>query len=246
MIVSKDHPRYRSLAERERLVDGFERGFVAKAGLIAHGRGEAFDYLLGEKTIPQGLEAERASVAALLLADHPVISVNGNVAALVPAETVELADALDARLEVNLFYWTNKREMKIKGVLEDVGGRDILGVGNRPYQHIPGLESARGRVDEEGIWKADCVLVPLEDGDRTEALLAMGKTVATIDLNPLSRTSQKATFSVVDNLTRAFPKMVDLAKELCKKNPEELKKVVDSFDNKKNLTDVIKIMRGQI
>ena len=32
--------------------------------------------------------------------------------------------------------------------------------------------------------KADTVLVPLEDGDRTEALVKMGKTVVAIDLNP--------------------------------------------------------------
>ena len=49
------------------------------------------------------------------------------------------------------------------------------------------------------------MLVPLEDGDRCEALVTAGKTVVTIDLNPLSRTSRTATLTVVDGLTRALP-----------------------------------------
>lgn len=49
------------------------------------------------------------------------------------------------------------------------------------------------------------VLVPLEDGDRTEALRRMGKTVIAIDLNPLSRTSRAANITIVDNVIRAVP-----------------------------------------
>ncbi len=55
--------------------------------------GSAFDYLLGEETIPSADEAERVAAAHLLLADQPVLSINGNVAALVPSEMVDLADA---------------------------------------------------------------------------------------------------------------------------------------------------------
>ena len=33
-----------------------------------------------------------------------------------------------------------------------------------------------------GIYQSDVVLVPLEDGDRTEALISNGKFVITIDL----------------------------------------------------------------
>ena len=57
MEIPKSHPRYRSLTTRERLVDMARKGIVAEAGLIAHGRGEAFDYLLGESSPPQALEA---------------------------------------------------------------------------------------------------------------------------------------------------------------------------------------------
>ena len=48
--IPKSHPRYKSLSERKLIEDGFEKGIIAKAGLIAHGRGETFYYLLGEKT----------------------------------------------------------------------------------------------------------------------------------------------------------------------------------------------------
>ena len=78
--IPPDHPRYRSLLAREKLVAAGD--LVAGAGLIAHGRGEAFDYLLGELTT---MPAQRAIVAAaelLVAAERPVISVNGNVVAL--------------------------------------------------------------------------------------------------------------------------------------------------------------------
>ena len=49
-LIPKSHPRAKSLLIREKLVEGFDKGLVAKEGLLAQGRGEAFDYLLGEKT----------------------------------------------------------------------------------------------------------------------------------------------------------------------------------------------------
>ena len=49
-----------------------------------------------------------AAAAALLTAKHPVISVNGNTAALVAKEIVRLADIVGARIEVNLFYRSTK------------------------------------------------------------------------------------------------------------------------------------------
>jgi len=73
-LIPKSHPRAKSLVIREKLVDGFDDGIVAKEGLLAHGRGEAFDYLLGEKTTPTAKNAIKAASAALLLAKNPVIS----------------------------------------------------------------------------------------------------------------------------------------------------------------------------
>ncbi|MFW6384383.1 MAG: phosphopantothenate/pantothenate synthetase, partial [Halodesulfurarchaeum sp.] len=82
--IPADHPRHDSLVTRHRIEEGIDAGITSRQGLIAQGRGEAFDYLLGERTIASADRAERAAAAALLGADHPVLSVNGNVAALVP------------------------------------------------------------------------------------------------------------------------------------------------------------------
>ena len=75
MIIPKSHPRYLSLQTREKLVDGFDNNLVAKEGLLAHGRGEAFDYLLGEQTCLPALSAIKAASSAILAAKKPVISV---------------------------------------------------------------------------------------------------------------------------------------------------------------------------
>lgn len=56
----------------------------------------------------------------------------------------------------------------------------------------------------DGIFSSDVVIVPIEDGDRAEALASMGKVVISIDLNPLSRTSRMATVSISDDINRAL------------------------------------------
>ncbi|BAD85875.1 hypothetical protein, conserved, DUF137 family [Thermococcus kodakarensis KOD1] len=243
--IPKSHPRYWSLYYREKIIEGMEKGMTAKAGLIAHGRGEAFDYLIGERTIEPAERAMRAAVAKFLLAEHPVISVNGNVAALVPKETIELAKALNAKLEINLFYRTEER---VRTIAEELRKYDpeieILGI--NPTKRIPGLEHERGKVDENGIWKADVVLVPLEDGDRTEALVRMGKFVVTVDLNPLSRSARMADITIVDNIVRAYPRMVELAREMKDYSREELLKIVGEYDNGKTLSDVLLHIRDRL
>ena len=88
VLPPKDHPRYKSLLAREKLVDASE--FVAKLGLIAHGRGEAFDYLLGEQTCLPALSAIKAAASALIEAKNPVISVNGNVVALAALSLIHI------------------------------------------------------------------------------------------------------------------------------------------------------------
>jgi len=240
MEIPKSHPRYESLNQRHKLVEALKEGYLAEAGLIAHGRGEAFDYLLGERTVPEAELAERAGVAMLLMAKNPVISVNGNVVALAAKETVELAKILNAKIEINLFYRTGEREEIIKRILTDNGATEVFRVGENASERIPGLDSERGDVSRDGIFTADVVLVPLEDGDRTEALVAMGKRVIAIDLNPLSRTSQNATVSVVDNIVRAIPRMIEMADEV---KDSDLEEIVKNLDNKKNLDKIIKRIR---
>jgi phosphopantothenate synthetase len=59
--IPDNHPRAASMRVRERLIEGEERSVVTKAGLFAHGRGEAFDYLIGEASMPAALSAARAA-----------------------------------------------------------------------------------------------------------------------------------------------------------------------------------------
>ena len=85
---------------------------------------------------------------------------------------------------------------------------------------------------------ADVVLVPLEDGDRTEALKKMGKTVITFDLNPLSRTSQKADITIVDNVIRGM-KLLIIA---CKKS----KPAKTSFNNRRALSSAVTEIKNNL
>lgn len=238
-MIPPSHPRYRSLLERERLVEGFREGYVVPQGLIAHGRGECFDYLIGEYTAEFALEAIKAAAAALLLAKRPVISVNGNVAALAPEAVVQLAKTVPALVEVNLFYRSREREVKIAEVLKKHGAETVLGVGDDASCVIPELFSERRRVSCEGIYKADVVLVPLEDGDRTEALRKMGKTVIAIDLNPLSRTARAASITIVDNVTRALPKLAETVAQLKGVDSGELLRLLQNYDNAKTLSKAL-------
>src|SRR2546430_8332914 len=232
MTIPRSHPRYESLVRRERLVRAWKDGVVAPEGLIAHGRGEAWDYLFGEGTSAPALVAERAAAAHLLAASHPVISVNGNVAALAAREVVQLARAIPARIEVNLFHRTESRVRKIVQILERAGARDVLGL--RPNARIPGIESKRALSHRDGIFGADVALVPLEDGDRAEALVRMGKVVISVDLNPLSRTSQRATIPIADELTRAILNTKKFVEEL-KENPEEAARIRRAYRRSGNL-----------
>ena len=241
--IPSDHPRARSLYIREMLVDGFRRGLVVPEGLIAHGRGEAYDYLLGERTTETAQLAIKAAAAMLLLSSRPVISVNGNTAALCANTVVELAKVAGASIEVNIFYRTEKREMAIKAELELHGAKRVLGVGSKASARIPELQSERRQVDPDGIYAADTVLVPLEDGDRTEALIRMNKTVITIDLNPLSRTSRAANITIVDNVVRAMPALVEAARKL--RGTMSLRKITDNYDNSKNLQESLEIIKGE-
>ena len=234
VAIPEDHPRHDSLVTRHRIEAGVDKGITSRQGLIAQGRGEAFDYLLGEETIPSADEAERTAAAALLLAERPVLSVNGNVAALVPGEMVELADTVGAALEVNLFNRTPERMQAIVGHLEAHGATDVKGLA--ADARIPGLDHERATVDADGIYDADVVLVPLEDGDRAEALGAMGKTEIVIDLNPLSRSAQVATIPIVDNLIRAIPRMTEHARALADRDESDLQSILDAFDRDAALT----------
>ncbi|WP_042684157.1 4-phosphopantoate--beta-alanine ligase [Candidatus Nitrosotenuis chungbukensis] len=240
-LIPKNHPRAHSLYVRERLVNAFDDGLVAKEGLMAHGRGEAFDYLIGEKTSKSAKNAIKAAAFALVSAKHPVISVNGNIAGLCPREIIELSKVANAKIEINLFYANEKRKQTILKVLHKNGAKEILGVDKKNSTRISGLDSARRIVDRDGIYIADVVLVPLEDGDRTIALKKAGKKVITFDLNPLSRTAQTADITIVDNVVRGIRELIDACEKTQKKKLRNM-----PFDNKKNLAKSISEIRNYL
>jgi 4-phosphopantoate---beta-alanine ligase len=243
MKIPRSHPRHDSLVRRETLAKGWRTGLVVPEGLIAHGRGEAWDYLFGESTSAPALVAERAAAAFLLRAKHPVISVNGNTAALASADVVHLAKSVSAQIEVNLFHRTEARVNRIARALRRAGAEQVLG--SRPDARIPGLESRRALIHRAGIFRSDVVVVPLEDGDRTEALVRMGKTVISIDLNPLSRTSQKASVPIVDELARALRNVQKFVTEL-RDDPREVSRIVKSYDADRNLRAVFGFLRWRL
>jgi 4-phosphopantoate--beta-alanine ligase len=214
-----------------------KRGLVHETGLIAHGRGEAFDYLIGEQTLAVADDAEKIAAAALLLADRPVISVNGNVVALVAGGCMQLAKMIPAVIEVNLFHRTEKRINNLIAELQQVDDYPVLG--KNAVARIPGLSHDRGWCERDGIFSSDVILVPLEDGDRCQALKKMGKTVITIDLNPLSRTAKTADITLVDNVVRAVPRILYWVEQLKDEKRSVLQHMVDEWDNEKKRAEVL-------
>ncbi len=243
-MIQKSHPRYASLKTRELIAKGVKKGITSMHGLIAQGRGEAFDYLIGEKTNEFAKESIGAAAALLLLAKNPVISVNGSAAALVPKELARLSKIIKAPLEVNIFYQSKKRELRIKAHLIKHGAKAVL----LPQKNtkISHLDSNRKHVSPNGILKSDVVFVPLEDGDRTEALAKNGKKVITIDLNPMSRTARKATITIVDNIVRAVPMLIKTIGKFRKYDKTKLEKTLRNHDSKKNLAGALhRIKHGE-
>ena len=225
--IPDSHPRRASLLARQSLVDAAAEGLLADSAMIAHGRGEAFDYLLGETTSDSAMDAIREVAARLLAAEHPVISVNGNTVVLAGEELIRVAAVVGCPIEVNLYYRTPERVIGLLGRLSEQ--RDVVAaevpprgwegdwreavgsvvlLGDSSKHNIPGLDGPRAKCCREGIGLADVVLVPLEDGDRCEALVAAGKQVLVVDLNPLSRTSMMATVTIVDEVSRASSRLL--------------------------------------
>lgn len=240
--VPATHPRHASLVTRERIVAGVERGITSIHGLIAQGRGEAFDYLIGEATHPFACTAIEAAAAMLLRARHPVISVNGNVAALAAKEVALLGTLAGAALEVNIFHSSKARERAIRSALEEAGAEVVLMPSRRSC--LPGLHHNRRFVHPRGIAVADVVFVPLEDGDRCQALRAAGKDVITVDLNPLSRTARTATVTIVDNLVRCLPLLCTRIIELQKAGPSAWAKALTLYRHDSVLKAAERRVRG--
>ena len=250
--IPDSHPRKKSLESRQKIVDGSSMGLLADSAMIAHGRGEAFDYLLGERTTESAREAIRESAARLRNAIRPVISVNGNTTVLAGDGAIRLAAVLGCPIEVNLYYRTPSRVKGLISLLEEwkfnlsqeaapdgfygdwketVEGVALLG--EFPNFKIEGLEGPRSHCTVEGIGGADTILVPLEDGDRCEALISLDKEVLVVDLNPLSRSARMASVTIVDEVSRAFEGILS-----CLLNDSDYRQT--EWDNQKSLKDSLK------
>jgi len=251
--IPESHPRRNSLLSRKMIVDATKNGLLADSAMIAHGRGEAFDYLLGEKTSDSARLAIKESAARLILSKYPVISVNGNTAVLAGKSLIRVAAVLNCPIEINIYYRTKERinnlylllENEKKVLAQEEGPENWVGnwnsavmsveiLGKENDGQIEGLEGPRSICSAKGIEKADVILVPLEDGDRCEALVSLGKQVLVVDLNPLSRTAKMATVTIVDEISR-------VAKLL-------LEDVIDNdhppteWNNSENLIQALKII----
>lgn len=231
--VPTSHPRYKSLLLRERLTDGLRAGIAGEAGLLAHGRGEAFDYLLGERTHDFAMEAIRMASALLVTANHPVISVNGSTASVAGPEIVELLGALDRLVaEVNIFYYSPERSRRIKRHLRELGAtREILESNSSDSVQLPDIEHARKHMHPDGLARADVALVGLEDGDRCERLVASGRRVIAIDLNPLSRTAKTSHVTIVDEVSRALIELTACVRQDLAAAPSALAERMERYDN---------------
>ena len=139
-------------------------------------------------------------------------------------ESIEIIGKVGGDKDINghLAEW-NKRVSEIR----------ILG--NNPTGIIPGLTGPRAKCHEDGILLADVILVPLEDGDRCQALIENGKQVLVVDLNPLSRTAVSATVTIVDELTRAAANLFEVL-------VEDVNAPNQSWNNLENLQSCLDII----
>ena len=112
-------------------------------------------------------------------------------------------------------------------------------LGQNPDSKIPNLEGPRARCCKDGIISSDVIMVPLEDGDRCEALVKMGKTVIVVDLNPMSRSARMASITIVDEISRVANNMIHLINQ---ENPPEIN--ID-FVNNKNLQHSVNIIAAR-
>jgi 4-phosphopantoate--beta-alanine ligase len=175
----------------------------------------------------------------LLSARHAVISVNGNTAALAAPGIAELQDACGALVEVNLFHRTEERVRQIESLLRDAG----VDVFSGPAERLLPLPHDRAWCLRDGMYAADVVLVPLEDGDRCEVLVAMEKQVIAIDLNPLSRTARTATLTIVDEVSRALPVIAEACREL---SHSEIRNLLQTLDNHYLLSEAKREMSARL
>jgi 4-phosphopantoate--beta-alanine ligase len=66
-----------------------------------------------------------------------------------------------------------------------------------------------------------------------------------VDLNPRSRTAEAAHITIVDNLVRTMPALVEQARMLRGRDRKSLARIVKGFNNRKNLAQSLRIIRSR-
>ena len=128
----------------------------------------------------------------------------------------------------NLFYRSKKRIEAIKSHLTNFNPFVLFGYDENHLVEIENLKSDRRIVDKRGIAVADVVFVPLEDGDRAEILKENGKTIITVDLNPLSRTAKMSDVTIIDNIVRVVPL---ISKYISEMNERIATEIIREYNN---------------
>ena len=161
--VPKTHPRYLSLALRDTIVAGVEQrdylcpwAYRARAwgGFRLPHRGN--DTTLRDGGNPRGGGDASSRSTPCHLRQRAML------AALAPDGLIALGRVLNAPLEVNIFHTETGREQRIREHLLKHGASDVLMPTTQAQ--LSYIDSNRKFVHPDGIFKADVVFVPLEDG----------------------------------------------------------------------------------
>ena len=178
-----------------------------------------------------------------------LLAIDGRCAAGKTTLTTELAEQWDCNvIHMDDFYLpfrdrTPERMEKLISYMESKGAKNVLG--RDPDTRIPGLNHDRALCTQEGVGSSDVIVVPIEDGDRAEALVAMGKKVISLDLNPLSRTSRMATVPISDEISRALANITAYVKELRGKDAE-IDALISSYSARKTREGEIEAICGYL
>jgi 4-phosphopantoate--beta-alanine ligase len=74
----------------------------------------------------------------------------------------------------------------------------------------------------------------------------MNKKVITVDLNPLSRTALSSDITIVDNIVRVIPQLIECIKYHKKHSSEnDLKELIEGFDNLDGLKKALEVMKSR-
>ena len=114
--------------------------------------------------------------------------------------------------------------------------------------HIINPESGKLACDSVGIGRLPEVKDIYQDikDHLNDSSRLKGKKVISIDLNPLSRSAQKATITIVDNIVRALPTLIQTIKKMQKKERKYLIKIINGYNNRKILNESIKHINSRL